>query len=286
MSQNEPFLASSSSAPYSPSLPNGALRAGLRAKIGYAPPLPDLPLDPLATTKPAMPTSHPNAFATLTLKAAKLHREAADRLDVDSKSLAKRIEELQESLDSLEEARGEALRQSAALRDKAQALSLEGLAHAREASAEPSQSHPLAINFHEADLASTRRHGAKERSTWSPGDRFDLVAQPDNPMDPNAIMVMQHGKQVGFLSKDCAAEIKDMERNEGWRLSGPAFLKDRKGGQWNEGVLHARMENPILGWSGYNPGKSLGQNLSAMETEILGQTAHAPQAKRKASLSL
>lgn len=232
-------------------------------------------------TAPSLPTDQ---FSLLTLRSARAHREAAQALEDSAKSLASRIAETQAVLLDLESARAAAAGQAGQLRQQARALALEALSLG--IADQPRADSCLAVKFHVADLASTRRHAAKERPNWIPGESFELLLQPDNPVDPNAIMVMQNGKQVGFLAKDDAASLMQMQHEEGWRIAGPAFLHERKGGKWNEGSVHIRLENPILGWSGYNPGKKLGENLAAMEAQALGLAALPPAAKRKATLAL
>ena len=40
-----------------------------------------------------------------------------------------------------------------------------------------------------------------------PGDKLELIAEPDNKFDVNAVMVVHNGTQVGYISKETAAKI-------------------------------------------------------------------------------
>lgn len=227
---------------------------------------------------PALASLAASKLAKIHLHAARAQRESADALEKAAHALTESIARAQAHIDDLEAAKAEALGEAQLLREKASELSVAGILAAANQSESGQGSSPVAAMFFQVDLASTRRHAGKARESWKEGDSFDLVAQPDNPVDPNAIMVMSGGVQVGFVSKESATELERMRKSEGWSMTGQAFMRSRKGGQWNEGSLQARLENPIMGWRGYNPSKSLSDNLSSMESLILGSIAKAPKA--------
>lgn len=220
-----------------------------------------------------------DSFSLLAMKCARAHREAALALDETAAEFSARIAKTKAVLADLEAARASAASQSSRLLGQARALALEALSLGVPGGSDDGSR--VAVKFHVGSLAATRRNGAKEHEKWSRGEAFSLRRQPDNPVDPNAIMIMKDGKHVGFVGKDDAAALKKMEIEEGWSLCGPAFLQARKGGTWNEGTIHIRLENPVLGWGGYNPGRGLDENVAAMEAQALGASTMQPSSKRK-----
>ncbi len=63
-------------------------------------------------------------------------------------------------------------------------------------------------------LAGFRHHEARE--TWqrmTVGDRLQLVREPDNPYDANAVRVEWHGVKLGYVPRrDNAAVARQMDR--------------------------------------------------------------------------
>lgn len=126
---------------------------------------------------------------------------------------------------------------------------------------------PLAIEFIVVSLAATNRFGGAPKE-WRQGDRWELVAEPTNKNDPNAIKVMREGRQIGYVARVDAEKFK-LRANDGWRLSGWCFFDGKNGGKWNEGTLRARLENPVMGWEGFNPFRPLSENRALMEASAI-----------------
>lgn len=221
-------------------------------------------------------------LAAAKLRAAKAQRANADALEKAAKALESDARAAKDALDALEQARKNAQSQADALRSQARGQALDALLEAAKAD---SGRFPVAIQFEHCGLAATRKHGA-DRSAWKKGQAFELIPEPTNPHDPNAVKVMQGGKQVGYLAKEDAQKLAKMRERDGWELSGSAHLIERKGGRWDEGVVGARLQNPIMGWAGYNPGLPLEQNIVAMERELFTQASAAAPAPKSRAPSL
>lgn len=126
---------------------------------------------------------------------------------------------------------------------------------------------PLAVEFMTVSLAATKRFGGAPKS-WRQGDRWDLVAEPSNKADPNAVKVLREGVQIGYVARVDADKIARRAK-DGWRLSGWCFFDGKKGGEWGEGTARARLENPVMGWEGFNPFRPLSENRALMEASAL-----------------
>lgn len=137
---------------------------------------------------------------------------------------------------------------------------------------------PLAVEFVVASLAAIRRFGSPLKS-WPQGERLELVAEPANKNDPNAIKVMRQGKQVGYVAKVDAEKIA-RKAKDGWRLSGWCFLDGKKSGEWGEGTVRLRLENPVMGWEGFNPFRPLAENRALMEASLLRSVTRAREGDR------
>jgi hypothetical protein len=62
------------------------------------------------------------------------------------------------------------------------------------------------------------------------GDRLQLVQEPDNPVDPCAVLVLNHrGQALGYLGADTAAWLSDAI-DDGIRYH--AIVLNRSGGPW------------------------------------------------------
>lgn len=145
---------------------------------------------------------------------------------------------------------------------------------------------PLAVEFVSVSLAAVKRFGQSAKG-WAQGERLELAPEPGNKADPNAIKVMRQGRQIGYVARVDAEKIARRSK-EGWRLSGWCFLDGKKGGEWGEGTLKARLENPVMGWEGFNPFRPLAENRALMEASLLrsatepAEGAHRPAASPSA----
>ncbi len=92
----------------------------------------------------------------------------------------------------------------------------EGSAKKSSLRVEPEQSDETgSINWCHTKVAGVsheNRDGTQRQeiaSRCQPGERLRLVAEPDNPVDPNAIKVVRaNGEQLGYLKADLAARIQ------------------------------------------------------------------------------
>lgn len=137
------------------------------------------------------------------------------------------------------------------------------------------QAPPLAVEFISVSLAAVKRFGCPVKS-WPQGERLDLVPEPTNKNDPNAIKVTRQGKQVGYVARVDADKIA-RKAKDGWRLSGWCFLDGKKGGEWGEGTVRLRLENPVVGWEGFNPFRPLAENRALMEASLLQSVTRRPE---------
>lgn len=222
---------------------------------------------------------------------AKANREVASAMDNAAKELESSMEQVRKNVNTLKHAQDLALAQAANLREKATSLSLASLDELTEKiNATPSDGEhhfPIAVTFFSAALAATKKLAPSARKKWVIGEEFILKENPLNPHDPNAIEVWINGSpQVGFICAADAQALKRMEIESGWRLTGQAFLQSRTGGYWGEGSLQVRLENPVLGWRGYNPTRSLGDNVALMEAHILRASVSTPKGSKTSTRSL
>lgn len=130
-----------------------------------------------------------------------------------------------------------------------------------------------AVKFLACDMAGMR-HCKGDRP--KKGDRLDLVPEPSNPHDPNAVIVLFQGAKAGYVSRESALALA-REREKGWQIAGPAFCVSSSGGAWDEGKIQARLHNPVIGWDQYNPAATFASNQAAYEAWLL-QNACAPAA--------
>lgn len=138
---------------------------------------------------------------------------------------------------------------------------------------------PIAVKFQTFSLAAVERFKSNPRQ-WSKGERLELVPEPTNKHDKNAIKVMRHGVQVAYIAqKDTQVIAKLLQ--EGWELSW-AFFRKGDGGHWGKGVLDVRLENPIMGWHGYNPIKTFTENYVAREQDLLMKVSQPSESKPRA----
>jgi len=86
------------------------------------------------------------------------------------------------------------------------------LACALEALAAPAADAVIVVQ--RSPLAGLRHYGAGE--VWremSPGDRLELVREPDNPYDANAVRIEWRGRKLGYLPRhDNTAVARQLDR--------------------------------------------------------------------------
>jgi hypothetical protein len=221
-------------------------------------------------------------LARARMQSAQSQRANADALEKAAKALERDAEAARAMAAELELAREGFKQKAEALRSQAGAEAI--LAH-REASSFSRSAPAVAVQFETFDLAALNLFGTS-RSAWRKGDEFSLQAEPSNKHDPNAVKVLLGGKQIAYLAKDDTKKIAKMRSESGWELSGEAYLLDTKNGRWNNGRVSVRMENPLMGWKGYNPCVSFEKNMAAMEREIFADIALAPAPSLKRPTAL
>lgn len=208
--------------------------------------------------------------------AASIQKEMS-RLDQAASELHERMVEAQSSLDLIETAKAHARREAEKIKDQAIELRLQSAMSLIGLVTESEKIHfPDAVQFAQFDLAATRMFAKGAEKLWKVGDAFELRPEPNNPKDPNAVLVLVAGVKVGYISADDAAKLKKMNANEGWNVAGVGYLASKNGGKFNEGTLRARLISPLVGWSGFNPSKNLAENLAAMEKQLLVATSTEP----------
>ena len=215
-------------------------------------------------------------------QAAQAQRDNADALEKAAKALDREAQAALAAHQMLQAAREQARARAQQLRESAANESTQALLQGLGAQ-NSSGAVSVAVQFENCGLAATRRSGA-DRSSWKKGLAFELIPEPTNPHDPNAIKVLIDGKPVGYLAKDDAQRLAKMRSKDGWELGERAYLVDRKGGKWDEGIVAVRMQNPIMGWAGFNPGLSMQENIVAMERELFASLA--PEAPKSRAPSL
>lgn len=219
-------------------------------------------------------------IARLQLIAARSHRQSAEAMEEAARTLEKRLADAAKAMEAIGHARDRADSEAERLRGRSTALTL-GAAQAHAAS----ERCPVAVDFMQVSILTRRFADKAAVQAWRAGERVEMVPEPTNPADPNAIKLMRDGKMVGYVARDDAQVIKERQ-SQGWTLAGWAFLKAKKGGRWDEGHVMARMENPVMGWPGYNPVESPQSNLARMEADLIGKLIPAPAAPRKRAPSL
>ena len=61
---------------------------------------------------------------------------------------------------------------------------------------------------HEFFIAGVKFHDLhKIINNLNPGDNLDLIAEPDNKYDPNAVQLISNGTMCGYVPKTLSAEI-------------------------------------------------------------------------------
>ena len=130
---------------------------------------------------------------------------------------------------------------------------------------------PLAVQFVCCSLAGTNHHGGTH--DWSISDELHLEPEPDNSYDAHAIQVFRNGSFSGYIAKKDASHLAKLLRNDGWNLTGKAFYTATDGGAWDEGTISVRLENPIMGWSEFNPAQPFQWNKARYEAELLARVA-------------
>ncbi|MBI2315664.1 MAG: HIRAN domain-containing protein [Betaproteobacteria bacterium] len=80
----------------------------------------------------------------------------------------------------------------------------------------PGHAQQVRILVQSSPLAGFRYHEAKAAfAELRPGDRLDLVREPSNPHDPNAVRVEWRGRKLGYVPRrENAALAWAMDRGE------------------------------------------------------------------------
>lgn len=232
-----------------------------------------LPLTALKDTDHATQVAHH-------LNSALAYRRSADALELASRSLNKRVEAALNAMDAISQARDQAQSEAETLRAQADALMLHVLKS--QAHAEVS---PVAVEFVLASIYTKRWADKAAVLAMRVGDRVALLPEPTNLADPNAIKLMLGGKMVGYLARVDTLAIKERQ-SQGWILGEFCFLKVKNGGSWDNGRVHVRMENPLMGWVGYNPVESPQRNQARMEAETISKMLPVAKLTRKRPSSL
>lgn len=209
-------------------------------------------------------------------KIAKAYEIGAKKLEDAARAMQLQIDAAQEALEKIEIEARKAKQGQAANANLAQSENLKAIGAMAQQVSPNDPEFKTAVSFLEVDLAATRKFAKAVRGTWTVGDTFKLVPEPANAADPDAIMVFCGTTQVGYVSREGAQDIKALTQKEGWTLCGPAFLKKREGGKWNEGELSVRLESAVAGWAHYNPTLPLELNLARMQRSLLAKIAPEP----------
>lgn len=91
-------------------------------------------------------------------------------------------------------------------------------------------------------------HYMKEYGNYEKGDTLELVHERDNPVDPNAVMVLNHQKQcIGYLKAELAESVSQM-LDDGHKVY--AELERITGGTDSRPALGCNINIPMI-W--YDP---------------------------------
>ena len=170
-----------------------------------------------------MDTEHKQDLARLAKQIALAQREASRAqkehtaaLEQTALTLAQHAEAAEKILIELQNARGMALKQSKLITDRALAERINSLSLATDflsQSREPRFS--LAVKFFEADLAAIRKFTTKEENTaWQKGEKFELRPEPENPADPNAVLILKNGKNAATWPRNLQSKSKTLPKRK------------------------------------------------------------------------
>ncbi|MCU0907099.1 MAG: HIRAN domain-containing protein [Rhodobacteraceae bacterium] len=85
----------------------------------------------------------------------------------------------------------------------------------------------------------------------------ELVREPGNPFDTNAIVVLIHGDTVGYLPRDQAARVSAQMAEDGIERAtcGAKIIGGWRTNQYDEGSFGVRLAIPCWGWIDFGLGK-------------------------------
>lgn len=138
-------------------------------------------------------------------------------------------------------------------------------------------------SFFEADLAATNMYGNRRELDWHEGSLFEIIPEPQNPVDSNAMLVLHNGVKSGYLAREFAARIHEL-MDAGWSLCGQAFLTRIGEGKFGQGVVAVKIAHPLSNWPGFNPGQGMRENIARFELDELGKTARKSKKQKECHL--